>query len=369
MARRQYGKERGERYPAGHPLGGRFKPKAKSAFVSPKSTRPGFSANSSPSLPPTNFPIRQLEDLASEKKGFRESLSRKMAENRIQTQLSNSIVGNDPMGAAMWQKNVAVPEFPQIVRAVARHVSIMEETQRATRPHVINKLRKYEYSFSDFGNFPAEAIVDHEAKVVHLNKSLFLERGSPMAKTGDVLSTLTHEYAHMVDHALTDNMGEAGLTGMFEPLHNHLTKYAKGGNTPKWLWDSGIAYPLNGYFGATGRDGLYSELGKEYVSTLSELYWMAPDYLDKLDEKFKKDGYKGPPMREMMQRTWGNVNITKPLNETKAFPKKIDEEMLPISSILGRKDVSYTNKWEPGVSDKDWRSHITFDRALGGHSG
>jgi hypothetical protein len=380
--KKYYGQQKSERYPSGHPRAGEFKPKnaiATPRGVGQRRASPAASRRSGPqrpgeksrgTLPPSFLPAVSLDRLERELPGGEmEKLNRKLYKKRIYDDLFESLTGEikrpdgrliiDSEQQKWWKKNgLSTKESKKICESVADHVANIAATQQRSRPGYLKRIKQYSVVFSGF-NFPLEAIVDHESKVIMLNRDLFASRNRRKTELSDLLSTTTHEYAHVVDHGITDSPQEAAFTELFKPLHQHLSKMdKKNGHTPKWMIDSGLAYPLNGYYGMTGNQSIFRQLSKEYVSTLSEHYWHSPDYLDQMDQALEKEGYDGPRLRSLMERVWGNVIITKPAANQKPRLKELDTTPLSIERDLGIRNAGYKNEWQPGKSSKNATKYL-----------
>ena len=341
--------------------------------VSPLHSRPiTFSEKTSVTLPPANSKIvsypAMVRKIESDPvlRARREKIIKSTAESLFSSLLVDEDGRPDQNKMSWYKKNgLDYSETQGVVKAVSEHVADMMMTQAEHRPGLLKKIAKYGFIFDDLGNMPIEAIVDHDSKVVVLDKKRFMSKASKDALSGRVLSAVTHEMSHIIDHELAPGLGNAAFTEMFRPLHEHLAKYDDRKNVQKWLLDSGLAYPLNGYYGITTQDGLPRELGKEYVSVLSELYWTSPKYIDQIDAKLVKDGYNGPLIRECMQRVWGGVDITTSRYKIKNTPQKIDLSTFPIKNIHGERKLAYSNKFDAGNSDKDWQKYVTLSPARG----
>lgn len=335
MTKTFWGAKKGERYPEGSPLGGKFKP---GTFELPPLKKEIIPAESLRSVPVKNSYTEYLinDYITSCKKGLKESL----AEHPEAKQLA--------LDSGLTEKDIK-----KIQDSVVNHAADLVKTQALIRPRVLAKIAEYEVAWEDFEEFPASAMVDHNVKQILLNPRIFLNKNSPGTKDGSILDTVTHEMSHIID--LHAGKEEFSITGACKPLHDFLTQYQKKMGNQRWMLDSQLAYPLNGYSGIVQKTQPDYFLSGEYVSAISEMFWHKPKLMDALDNHFKEIGYPGPSMREIGQRIWG-------IDNNKSGP--MDKDVVDTSKYnpldIGGSKTAATAPWTGQASLESTLGAISF---------
>lgn len=230
-----------ERWPKGHPLGGRFKPK-------------GVPATASPAW----------------------------------------------LAVSMVRAGLEAPN-PWVSPALARAISstlethaalLVEAISRRYGPEVAYRVANHPVVWGDFGDLPLNAWYDMTRGVIVMNPRL-------VSDPKKALRAYIHELTHVLDHAL-DKKGS--LASPFEPLHRFLQGLVERGAIPQALHVSRLAYPLTGWYGLV-RDA--SLLKEEYPAVVSELALSDPETASRLEAWLRHRGYRGPSLAQMVEEIWG----------------------------------------------------------------
>lgn len=249
-----------KRWPAGHPLGGRFMPRnaSVSGGITPPPQLMQFQARARASL---NHPFAQ---------------------------------------ALAGQMGVRPEQLRQLNARLVEHATRLIAVVAHSRPEAAAKMAQSGLSWGDFGDAPLAAWYDPDSRTIILNPR---HAFGPNGTTEGVLRNLTHEMAHLLDESVGN--GKPAFTREFEPLHRWIEGRVKRRGLESWLYWTRLAYPATGFYGLA--NGLTADLSGEYISVLSELHWHHPDDLARLQLLLDSDGYQGPPLRELMARIWGGA--------------------------------------------------------------
>lgn len=326
-----------QRYPKGSPLGGRFMPEGYDL--------PPLRTKIIPHTDKFKLKNKYLESIASEYVLNSEKSLNESAKPHLKNAISSGLTKQD---------------VQQINAAIAKQAGDIIRYSLRIRPEIADKLTEYEMAWEDFGTFPAVAFTDHIAKQTLFNPQFYLNAKRPYyMQQSEVMGTVIHELSHNLDHSLAGN-GKSNLTftRAFEPMNQFFNDYIDKMGHRQWMADSGLAYPMSAMFGAAKNysdDASGMSYSSEYISTISEMYFTDPQYMDSLDSHFKEIGYQGPTMRDLMERIWG-VNNKRGMN-----PKVRTVNMNSIRpSDFGGDNSAKGLEFVPGNARNDFKKFLSI---------
>lgn len=301
----RYGLRPDERYPKGHPLGGRFKPRGLGAVAEPAArVAVGF---------------------------YRRNMA--LLSHPFARQLAA-------------QAGVSPQRLEEANRQVMAHATRLLTVVAQSRPKVAEAMAGATITWGDFGDAPLAAWFDPNSKAIILNLKHHL---GPRGSDAGLLRTLTHEMAHLLDEHV-GQPGQSAFAGAFQDFHQWVDRRVRDRGLEAWLYHTRLAYPATGFYGMAG--DLTASLSEEYVAVLSELWWHSPQDFARLERLLRQGGYQGPDLRALMLGIWGGGPPPVPAEEIPS------EWLQPLDGrALGLKSKGRVVPWKKTYQG-NWREHL-----------